>query len=252
MPSRVSITPEVADILARGRCDHDTYFLPEGQLDRRLYEQVDRVLRALGARWDRRARAHVGVAGLHEALAQALETLEAVDQVIARGFFPTPRAVADRVWTAAQVEPQHRVLEPSAGDGDLLAPLDLDVLTLTLVECAEVCVPTLRRRFPGATVDCADFLTWRAPHVFDRIVMNPPFGKGIEIEHLLKARAVLAPGGRVVAIMPASFEWAQRPVRTVRAREALLTAGGTIESLPARSFAASGTLVSTVLAVWPA
>ncbi|HHK0428589.1 TPA: methyltransferase, partial [Pseudomonas aeruginosa] len=36
---------------------------------------------------------------------------------------------------------------------------------------------------------------------YDRIVMNPPFSKGRDIQHVQHAYSLLKPGGRLVAIM---------------------------------------------------
>src|SRR5690606_32014413 len=49
----------------------------------------------------------------------------------------------------------------------------------------------------------ADFLAWGG-EVFDRIVMNPPFSEGRWQAHIQHAASLLADGGRLVAILPAS------------------------------------------------
>lgn len=257
MAATVAIPVEVAEVLSRGRCENDIYFLPSEQLDRKLYERVNKVLTALGAQWDRKVKGHVGAVDLQDRLAGALDAGIAVNEAVSRGFFPTPRSIAEQVLAAAEIDRRHRVLEPSAGEGDLLPPLGLEFRTLTLVEIDLRCARTLRYRFPdatfpGATVVNADFLTWEPPHDFDRIIMNPPFGKSVEVQHLMQARAWLAPGGRLVAIMPSGFAWRQRPAFDVQAREAVLADGGSITPLPPKAFAAVGTNVATVLVVWPA
>src|SRR5438128_387324 len=48
---------------------------------------------------------------------------------------------------------------------------------------------------------CADFLSVGEDlGEFDRIVMNPPFDRGSDIDHIQHAFALLAPGGRLVAV----------------------------------------------------
>ena len=62
----------------------------------------------------------------------------------------------------------------------------------------------LRRRY---TVERADFLAWSAANLgrtFDRVVMNPPFDQGRWRAHLEAAAGMLAPGGRLVAVLPIS------------------------------------------------
>lgn len=136
---------------------------------------------------------------------------EVLREVIANGvipdqwshqFYPTPRDIAEDVAAAAGIEPGHRVLEPSAGQGHLARALPPGA---TLVEVSELHCKILRAAgFPGATVHCADFLAWR-DGLFDRIVMNPPFSEGRAVRHLEHAASMTAPGGRIVAVLPAGL-----------------------------------------------
>src|SRR4051794_285291 len=65
---------------------------------------------------------------------------------------------------------------------------------------------------------------------FDRIVMNPPFDHGSDIEHIRHAMKYLKPGGRLVAIC------ANGP----RQREAFTDESEHWEDLPANTFAGTG------------
>jgi hypothetical protein len=59
----------------------------------------------------------------------------------------------------------------------------------------------LQRRFTGAEVHRGDFLSMNGElGTFDRIVMNPPFDHGSDLEHIRRAFAKLKTGGRLVAI----------------------------------------------------
>lgn len=56
----------------------------------------------------------------------------------------------------------------------------------------------------------ADFIAWAADRqrqgqLFNRVVMNPPFSEGRAQAHLQAAADIVAPGGRLVAILPASM-----------------------------------------------
>ncbi|MFD2271810.1 methyltransferase [Undibacterium arcticum] len=59
----------------------------------------------------------------------------------------------------------------------------------------------------GFDVARADFIDWAAKTAdrFDRIVMNPPFSDGRALTHLLAAAELVASGGRIVAVLPASL-----------------------------------------------
>jgi len=52
----------------------------------------------------------------------------------------------------------------------------------------------------------ADFIAWAAStaELFDRIVMNPPYSDGRWQSHTEMAATLVHPGGRLVAILPAS------------------------------------------------
>ena len=92
------------------------------------------------------------------------------------------------------------VLEPSAGTGALLEALGTHA-GVTVVEISHQLAEALRTRYPLCDVRCADFLALGDElGPFDRIVMNPPFERGADIEHIRHAYAKLNPGGRLVAI----------------------------------------------------
>lgn len=115
-------------------------------------------------------------------------------------LFPTPPELARQIVNMADIRPGMRVLEPSAGTGNLLAPLPAGC-DVVAVEIVTALVHALRQRFPAVYVECADFLQCNGDlGQFDRILMNPPWRRGLDIQHIEHARRFLAPGGEVVAI----------------------------------------------------
>lgn len=119
-------------------------------------------------------------------------------------FYPTPPMVAERAVALAEVEPEHWCLEPQAGTGNLAALLPRN--STQCIEVSKLRCEVLRAK--GYRVECADFLTWSAAArlrgiKFDRVVMNPPFDSGRWQAHLLAASSLVAPGGRLVAVLPA-------------------------------------------------
>jgi protein-L-isoaspartate O-methyltransferase len=130
------------------------------------------------------------------------QTLKAgVKVVTAPQLFPTPSELAARVVELADIQPGHAVLEPSAGTGNLLAALP-NVRpggSVTAVEINQSLADALRET--ADETRCADFLQCNGDlGTFDRIVMNPPFERGADIEHIKHAATMLKPGGRLVAI----------------------------------------------------
>ncbi len=86
-----------------------------------------------------------------------------------------------------------------------------------------------------------DFLECFGLGCFDRIVMNPPFADGADIQHITHALRLLRPGGRIVALC------ANGPRQAAKLRPVIEEMGGAWKELPASTFAAAGTSVRTVL-----
>lgn len=165
------------------------------------------------------------------------------------GYFPTPAPVRAQVIEAACIQDYHRVLEPSAGDGafcdDLAAILSED----GALQCFEI-NHTLRGILEAKGYDVGgDFMEcFEPPMLFDRIVMNPPFEKLQDVEHIQRAHSFLKDGGRLVAIMsPSAFFRDDKKSRAFREWFDLL--GGERVDLPAGSFKESGTGVNSVMVI---
>jgi protein-L-isoaspartate O-methyltransferase len=170
------------------------------------------------------------------------ESLKAGVQVVsADQLFPTPPELAARIVALADLEAGQHVLEPSAGTGRLLrAALGTPGVDVVAVEIRENLARALAPK-PGESysVRQGDFLTLGPKELgtFDRVIMNPPFAGAADVKHILHARALLKPGGKLVAVC------ANGPNQ----RKALKHLADTWEDLPEGSFKASGTNVRTVL-----
>ena len=92
---------------------------------------------------------------------------------------------------------------------------------------------------------CADFLKVQPSPVYDRIVMNPPFDRGRDIDHVRHAWDFLKPGGVLVAIMSAGTEF-RGDKKAVAFRKLVDRVRGQRQDLPAGSFAESGTFVNAL------
>lgn len=152
---------------------------------------------------------------------------------VGNDFFPTPPAVVDRLIEQADIGPGMRVLEPSAGKGDIAVAMR-DAAEGVQVDTGEMS-STLRDilEAKGFDTKAGDFLEHPAEPVYDRIVMNPPFGNDSGAAHVQHAYDMLKPGGRLVAVMGEG-------ARGKDAFDAWLEkVGGIAEPLPAGSFKSS-------------
>lgn len=178
------------------------------------------------------------------------QTLKAgVEVVVADQLYETPPWLAKRMVRLADIRNGHRILEPSAGTGRLLAAVLERNLTHGVIVAVERDAQLSKRLSRevtaayggGIAVLCDDFLAVRptAHEPFDRILMNPPFRQGEDIKHILHALGFLAPGGRLVAVC------ANGP----RQEKALRHRTDTWEALPEDTFKEAGTSVRAALIV---
>lgn len=162
------------------------------------------------------------------------------------GYFPTPPAVVSLMLEHSRVEPGQTVLEPSAGSGNIA---DAVKEAGASVECFEVhCTLAEILRAKGHTVTGADFIAKPPGVKYDAVLMNPPFEKGQDIEHVKAAFDTLNGNGRLVSVMsPGPFFRSDR--KAVEFREWFDNHGGEKIELPEGAFKESGTGVSTVMIV---
>jgi ParB family chromosome partitioning protein len=244
---RVEISAEVADILTQSTTDGTVLTLPPGQLDRPLYQAVDKVLKALGGKWDRHAGGHRFANPVTDVLAEALGTGHVVDQKKALEQFFTPPAVATRMVAALEFTREARVLEPSAGGGALIEAIAKASPTAIIhaVELDPRLCAALRAKWGlRARIDEGDFMSFQAQGSYDFVIMNPPFSRGQDMAHVQRAFELLQPGGQLLAIMSPHWTFAENNA----AREFRAFVGGQShgwDALPEGAFTESGTGVST-------
>lgn len=122
-------------------------------------------------------------------------------------FYPTPKAMVDKMLEGVDFSKVSTVLEPSAGKGDILDVVmarykhfhyrrkpDIDAIEIE---------PELRHilKGKGYRVVHDDFLTFGGHKRYDLILMNPPFSEGDK--HLMKALEFQRKGGMVVCLLNA-------------------------------------------------
>ncbi|HFS8267677.1 TPA: PLxRFG domain-containing protein [Pseudomonas aeruginosa] len=148
-------------------------------------------------------------------------------------FFPTSAAVTEEAIDAADIQGGMDVLEPSAGMGHMADA----IREQTGVEPEVVELSGERRELleaKGYNLVGSDFMEVSGKQ-YDRIVMNPPFSKGRDIQHVQHAYSLLKPGGRLVAIMSeGAFFQSNKAAENFRAW--LDGLGATSERLPEGSF----------------
>jgi hypothetical protein len=139
------------------------------------------------------------------------EELKKVHTYNIPGFFPTPDELIDVMLEHAEIEPFHYIFEPSAGIGSIVDRITKDRQDQPYpaqgIDCCELW-PSLAYilMLKGYTVISNDFNSAIGPlNGYDRIIMNPPFEKGQDMEHVMICfYKFLKRGGRLVSVMSTS------------------------------------------------
>ncbi|MFF2612346.1 class I SAM-dependent methyltransferase [Kitasatospora sp. NPDC058046] len=221
-------------------------------IDRNGYEELDRVLKEMGGRWNGAStvHAHVFPYRIEEHMRQCLAAGEFPTRT-EQGWFPTPPSLAMQVCDLAGAWVGATVLEPSAGSGALTTELARRGAVVDAVEIDPVRANVLRQQGDCRMVIGGDFLDvdpMDYPEGFDRIVMNPPFAKGLD--HIKHAIAFMKDDGILVSVMSQGLMW-WTDRASVEFRAMVEEVGGEIEALPDDSFKVCGTGVRTCLVFLP-
>lgn len=246
------VSQDVLAVLDRATCQGNALSLAAvGQLDRALYTATNMALEAAGGKWNRKAQAHLFEGDAAEAIEPIILTGEIVSVRQELQQFDTPSDLAARVIAQARIGRGLAVLEPSAGLGALALPAAAAGGRVMCFEIDAKRAEALVKASANATarldmVVALDFLQQHPESTYDRVVMNPPFTRGQDIAHVMHAARFLKPGGRLVAIMSASITFRQGRLFD-EFRAFLDRHRASVVNLPAGSFKASGTGVSTCL-----
>ncbi len=168
--------------------------------DKHVLGEAGRVLELLGGVDQGRGLFHFDY-NAHDVIAEIITSGCVPDQKTHQ-FYPTPELVARAAIEIAEIRPGDACLEPSAGSGALAELMPPDT---QCVELSRLHAKVLEAK--GFAVECRDFLEFAQQDArrWDKIVTNPPFSQGRAAAHVQAAASLLKPGGRLVAILPASM-----------------------------------------------
>ena len=261
------IDENVLDVLKRSTWKHvpavgAALDLPE-QLDREHYLKTIEVLKTYGGTWSKKHKTIMfgDEEDAETSVLEACRTGVYVDLKKVYQFFETPEPVAKRLLRDADMEGHLTVLEPSAGNGALICAIaaacagSRDNFEVTAVELNPACKPRLEQLMGSdkqvlKKLVMGDFLNQEPEELgrFDRIIMNPPFARSMDLEFVRHAYRFLKPGGILVSVMSPGFRF-RTDKRAEMFRDWLDNGPGKFvetQDLPDGSFIAFGTNVRTV------
>ena len=115
-----------------------------------------------------------------------------------KNFYPTPYEIALKMVSGLNLRNMN-ILEPSAGKGDLLEVVKEKYSNIYCIEKNLELQSILREKKYIILGD--DFLKYKPDHIFDLILMNPPFDNGVK--HLLKAWEISEEGTYIRCLLNA-------------------------------------------------
>lgn len=243
----MKVNEDILTILSQGTVEENKFIINSGQLDRKTYTTLDKALKAMGGKWNRSQKAHIFPEDPSELIDQAVLTRTITDTKTEFQEFFTPSDVVDILIDKAQIDPNHKCLEPSAGNGAIASAIkDCGVSTVEVCEIQEKHRETLLDM--GFLVVGADFLNYCPGEVYDRIVANPPFTKCQDLDHVSHMLDCLKPGGIIVSVMSPGITFRDsKKFRSFWDKVEDQCDTHCVDNLPEGSFKSSGTMVNTVV-----
>lgn len=240
----MKVSNTVLDILGECKVEGNTLYLPDKQLDRADYVAVNKVLEMLGGKWNRKAKGHIFDHCPEDEIDSVILQGEITDKKKEFQFFPTPRAIAEQICDLAEITSESSVLEPSCGKGNLAdVAWERNPRRLYGIELNEDMEKYLVEK-PYDTYVGKDFLEFGDSEYWDRIVMNPPFSRQQDIDHIYKAFEVLKNGGIMVSVVSES-PFFRSNKKSVDFRAFLEKNNAEIYELESGAFKESDTMVKT-------
>ena len=117
----MKIKLEVFEVIKQGTLSEsgNEYFLPNINLDRKLYTDTNKVLEGLGFKWNKKSKSHINSEDVSDKVYNMIDTGKWLDVKKELQFFPTPKKLVDRMVEKIQWNKHLSVLEPSCGIGDI-------------------------------------------------------------------------------------------------------------------------------------
>lgn len=189
--------------------------LPPGQLDRKLYMDVNKALTGIGGKWNRK---HEGFLFPHDPTKLLSEIAGGVKRNLKKEFqfFGTPDKLADKMVAMlrlkpAQKKPPFAILEPGIGHASLVKALWREGCTNLMWYCEldernRKIIESIEWNGNQTTDDlkfiCPNFLDIPAEYnnFFDLVIANPPFNKNKDIDHIKKMYEVTKEGGVICTV----------------------------------------------------
>jgi predicted RNA methylase len=231
----MKIDNETANVLINSNVEENLLYLPPEQLERNLYLKVNKVLEAIGGKWNRKLKSHVFEENPETKLENIILTGEYTNAKQEYQFFETPENIALQLIKLADIQENETILEPSAGKGAIAKHIKCDCIELNKENRKHLTEN-------GFNLIWDNFLTFDKK--YDVIIANPPFTKQQDIDHV--NHMIELANKKVISVMSNSVLFRTNK-KTVEFRNLVESLNGEFMELPEKSFAKSKTNVNTCI-----
>jgi SAM-dependent methyltransferase len=167
----------------------------------------------------------------------------------------TPQWLVDKMWQMMILSSPidiysnttFKILEPSAGEGNLLNVLSAEDFNITCVELNKEKCDVLRSK--NYNTIHGDFLNLNLEqYSFDAVIAAPPFNNNIDVEHIQKMYSLLKTDG-VIVTLTSPYWLTNNEKHQVKFREWLKDKKHTIEILPDMTFIEKDKTIPTTILI---
>jgi predicted RNA methylase len=148
-------------------------------------------------------------------------------------FFPTPPGLVARMLRSARIVAGDRVLEPSAGKGDIADAARAAGASVDAIEISDTLRKLLEAK--GHHLVAQDFEDFTPTEPYDTVIMNPPWSGNADVRHTRRAYDLVKPGGTVVSLIGMHSSFASDRVSR-EFRDWLEELGAEVEDQPREAF----------------
>lgn len=175
--------------------------LPEGQIDKELFQQVKAKMEEIGGVWKAgRTQAFVFDEAPDELIWSIISRPPAASNTIKKR---TPSIVAEKMVSGVEILGHDDVLIPFAGGGELLEEvwrIHGDHVVITVYEENAEAKKALLNRAEPVYMEGDDFLQSDSEEIYEVAICHPPLHDQLYIPVVKKMFVALQPGGTMVAL----------------------------------------------------
>ena len=235
---------EVLDVLNKCSLEGNILYLPDIQMDRKLYLNVAKKIELIGGKWNRKEKGFL----FKENPAELFESIKNGDNRNSKKefqFFATPKELCKKLCEYIPAGTK-TILEPSAGQGAIIQAINEYDSSIKVSYCELMELNRMQLKGNAEFLQ-DDFLTLDENLKFDVVLANPPFTKNQDIEHFYKM--LKHAKNRVITIMSKHWQYSSLKKETIF-KDFIYSNNANVIEIKAGAFKESGTMISSCIVIF--